>query len=159
MPDKIIAISRQYGSGGREIGARLAKRLNLPFYDREMIALAAKESGISGDFFEGPEQGSYLFRDFSLGIALEPPLNDKVYLAQHAIIHSLAAKGPCVIVGRGAGGVLKNAVARLNVFLYADIEVRMRRAIDVYGDNPHKIKEHIAAITKGVLHTLSFIQE
>lgn len=148
MQNKVITISRQYGSGGRQIGARLAQRLNLPLYDREMIALAAERSGISDDLFEEVEQRDYLFRDLLPGIAAEPPLCDKVYLAQRAVIHSLAAKGPCVMVGRGAGGVLKDVVPLLNVFLYADIELRARRAVEEYGDAPHKIKEHIEAIDK-----------
>lgn len=148
MENKIITISRQYGSGGREIGKRLAKRLHLPFYDREIIALAAEQSGISGDFFEKPEQRNYLFRDFPVGVAFEPPLHDRVYLAQYAVIRALAAKGPCVIVGRGAGGALRDDVPLLNVFVYADIESRKRRAIEEYGDSPNKIKEHIDAIDK-----------
>lgn len=148
MENKIITISRQYGSGGRQIGACLAKRLNIPFYDKEMIGLAAKESGISSDLFEGAEQGDYLFRDFSSNVVFEPSLSDKIYLAQHGLIQSLAAKGPCVIVGRGAGGILKNAAPLLNVFVYADIEIRRERAIEEYGDSPHKIKEHVEAIDK-----------
>lgn len=148
MENRVIAISRQYGSGGRQIGACLAQRLHIPFYDREMIALAAKQSGILGGFFEEPEQGSYLFRNFAGAAAAEPPLEDRVFLAQCDVIRSLAEKGPCVLVGRGAAGVLRDRVPLLNVFVYADMENRAQRAVEEYGDSPHKIKEHIDAIDK-----------
>lgn len=148
MQSRIITISRQYGSGGRQIGERLAKRLGIPFYDKEIIDLAAKQSGIAEDFFVLPEQREYLLRDFSVGASMEPSLGDKVYLAQAAVLRALAEKGPCVIVGRGAGGVLNGAVPLLNVFLYADLETRKQRAVEEYGDSAHRIEERIAAIDK-----------
>ena len=148
MSDKIITISRQYGSGGREIGARLAKRLDIPFYDKEIIILAAKQSGISDDFFNHHEQGDYLFRNFFSGDFVVPSLNDKIYLAQCAVIQALAAKGPCVIVGRGAGSVLKKIAPLLNVFLYADKELRARRTIEEYGEESNQIKERMDSIDK-----------
>lgn len=148
MQNKVITISRQYGSGGREIGACLAKSLNLPFYDKELIALSAAQSGLSGNFFKEPERGDFLFRDFFCGTVFEPSLNDKVYFAQCLAIRSIAAKGPCIIVGRGAGGILKDTTPLLNIFIYADIKTRMQRAVEEYGYSPHKIKEHIDAIDK-----------
>ncbi|MEG1549946.1 MAG: cytidylate kinase-like family protein, partial [Ruthenibacterium sp.] len=112
----IITISRTYGSGGRQIGAKLAQTLGIPFYDKEIIELCAKNSGVSGDFFAHPEQaGSYLLRDFSASILSELPLGDTVYLAQYAAIRTLAQKAPCVMVGRGAGAALKDIASVLNV--------------------------------------------
>ncbi len=149
MENRIITISRQYGSGGRQIGQALAKRLDIPFYDSAIIALAAKESGFAADCFEQAEKnGSYLVRDYATSMSVPLSLLDKVYLAQYSAIKALAQKGPCVIVGRGAGAVLQGQAELLNVFVYADLQTRKRRAIDEYGDNAHKIEEHIAAIDK-----------
>ncbi|MEG1560615.1 MAG: cytidylate kinase-like family protein [Clostridia bacterium] len=149
MEHGIITISRQYGSGGRLIGEKLAERLHIPFYDKEIIELSAKQSDVSGNFFSQPEKsGNYILRDFFSGIPLEMPISDKIYLAQYAVISALAKNGPCVIVGRGAGAALNGVVPLLNIFIYADIETRKRRAIEEYGDNPQKIEEHIASIDK-----------
>ncbi|MEG0369895.1 MAG: cytidylate kinase-like family protein, partial [Hungatella sp.] len=149
MEYQMITISRQYGSGGRLIGAKLAERLQIPFYDKEIIALAAKQSGVSDQFFAQPEQtGALLLRDFTGGNAFGLPLGDQVYLAQADVIRTLAQKGPCVIVGRGAGAALSGMVSRLNVFVYADIAIRKRRVIEEYGEEAHKIEEYIAAIDK-----------
>ena len=148
MQSRIITISRQYGSGGRQIGECLAKRLGIPFYDKEIIALAAIRSGIAEDFFVLSEQREYLLRDFSMGASMEPSLSDKVYLAQTAVLRALAEKGPCVIVGRGAGGALKGTVPLLNIFIYADLKFRKQRAVEEYGDDANKIEERIATIDK-----------
>lgn len=149
MNNRTIAISRQYGSGGREIGARLAERLGIPFYDKEIIALAAKQSGVSGELFGQPEQaGSFILRDFSSGPPLGLSLGDRIYLAQHTVILALAQKGPCVIVGRGAGGTLRDAAPLMYVFVYASMESRKRRAIEEYGDPAHKIEKRMGVIDK-----------
>lgn len=148
MQNKIITIARQYGSGGRQIGECLAKKLQIPFYDRQVLELAAKQSGVDGAFFEQPEQENYAFRDITLGLSYQPPLSDTIYFARSEAIQSLAGKGPCVIVGCGAGSVLEDTIPSLNVFIYAAFETRKQRAIEEYGDHPHKIEEHIATIDK-----------
>ncbi|MEG0640116.1 MAG: cytidylate kinase-like family protein [Clostridia bacterium] len=147
MAKSIITISRQYASGGSLIGAMLAQKLNLPLYDKEIVTLSAKQSGINSDFFVQPEQApSAYLRDFSSGVPSNLPLSDKVYLAQLNVLCALAKSGPCIIVGHGAGVALKELAPLLNVFVYADMEVRKRRAIDEYGDDPHRIEEHMKAI-------------
>lgn len=148
MQNRVITISRQYASGGRQIGERLAERLGIPFYDKQILALAAKQSGVAEDFFVQPERDASGFRDFSIGVFYELPLSDKIYLARNAAIRTLADAGPCVIVGCGGGGALKDTVPLLNVFIYADLEIRKRRATREYGDCAHKIEEHIATIDK-----------
>lgn len=146
---KVITISRQYGSGGRRIGKLLANELNIPFYDRELISLAAGESGIAEEFFENAEQ-SRSASTFSsvLGGKYEPPLSDKVYFAQCDAIRSLAEKGPCIIVGRCADHVLQNRKDVLNVFIYADAALRQKRAVEDYGDAAAKISEKVKFIDK-----------
>lgn len=95
-----------------------------------------------------PEQKDFLFRDFSASCTWEPTLSDKAYLSQCSVIQSLAQQGPCVMVGRGAGCVLKDTAPLLNVFIYADFQTRKKRSIEQYGDNPYKIEEHINSIDK-----------
>ncbi|MEG1547850.1 MAG: cytidylate kinase-like family protein [Clostridia bacterium] len=149
MEHRIITISRQYGSGARLIGARLAEKLEIPFYDKEIIAYAAKESDVSSDFLVQAERGGgSLFRDFFIGASPELTMGDKAYLAQFSAIRMLAEKGPCVMVGRGAGAALDGIVPLLNVFIYADLEQRKRRAVEEYGDAPSKIESCIVAIDK-----------
>ena len=145
----IIAIARQYGSGGRKIGQKVAKDLNLPFYDKELIALAAQESGISKELFEKADEkasnsllyslimGSYTFGNH-VDPAIEMPINDKLFIIQSDIITKAAQEGPCVIVGRCADYVLRECKNVFNVFIYADKFARMDRIVEEYGINPEK---------------------
>ncbi|MEG0780759.1 MAG: cytidylate kinase-like family protein [Oscillospiraceae bacterium] len=146
----IITISRQYGSGGRLIGAKLAEQLHLPFYDKELITLAAGRSSIHASFFENAETkgtGGFVYPS-NPGAPFDLPLRDKVFLAQFAAIREIAAQGPCVLVGRCADHVLKDRADLLTVFLFADMEVRKKRAISEYGDAPEKIQQKITALDK-----------
>lgn len=146
----VVAISRQYGSGGRQIGMELAKRLGIPFYDKEFIAFAAQKSKVSEQFFEQPEQNCMhpALWDIIPGVSYEAPLSDNVFLAQRSAIRELGQRGACVIVGRGAGEALKDLVPVLNVFIHADMESRKQRAIKEYGDSPKQIEAHIIGIDK-----------
>ena len=142
MKKKIITISRQFGSGGRGIGKLLADRLDIPFYDKELIELASKESGIDERIFksEGEETGRFYQVLGAIGYALGSPaggiyeysINDQLYLVQANIIEQLANEGPCVIVGRCADYVLADREDVLNIFLCADMDERLRRVIDEY---------------------------
>ena len=119
----IITISRQYGSGGRLIGQKLAERLGIPFYDKELITLAAEESGFAEHLFEKNDRNitnSLLYSLSMYGNTMglyDMPLNDKLFIAQSKTIQSVAEKGPCVIVGRCADYVLRNKPNVLNVFI------------------------------------------
>lgn len=151
MKHNIITISRRYGSGGRLIGAKLAERLHIPFYDKELINLAAKSSPIHANFFEKAETkgaGSFVYPPLNPGVPFELPLNDKVFLAQFAVIREIASQGPCVIVGRCADDVLKERDDLLKVFIFADMDVRKKRAITEYGDAPEKIEQKITTLDK-----------
>ena len=143
MNDKyIITISRQFGSGGRSIAQKLASKLDIPFYDKELISLAAKESGLNPEVFRSVDEtaANSLLYSLSMGIynlggplAMgDLPVNDKLYILQHQIIKDISAKGPCVIVGRCADYVLKDNPHTINVFIYADMEYRKKRAIAVH---------------------------
>lgn len=136
----VITISRQFGSGGHEVGEKLAKRLELPFYDKELIALAAKKSGFSEEVFADVDEkatssllysmvmGSYAFGTRVPGIN-EMPINDKLFIIQSDIIKKAAAEGPCVIVGRCADYILREHPNCLNVFVHANKSARIKRIV------------------------------
>lgn len=129
----VITISREYGSGGREIGERLAKELALPFYDKELIFMAAKESGLSEEFIKKTEQVKSTSFLYSLYMgAQQLPMSDQVFLVQSKIIRQVAEQGPCILVGRCADYVLRERKDLLNVFIHAPLEYRMRRVRDKY---------------------------
>lgn len=135
----IITISRQYGSGGREIGKRLAERLGIPFYDKELITLAAEQSGYSEHLFEKSDKGATNSLLYSLSMygntmgLYDMPLNDKLFIAQSQTIKNVAEQGPCVIVGRCADYVLRGMPGVLNVFIHSDMESKVKRVIEEYG--------------------------
>ena len=120
----IITIARQYGSGGHEVGERLAEKLNIPLLDKELIAMAAKKSGLSEEVFEKADEkagssllysmvmGNYTFGSRITGIN-EMPINDKLFILQSDIIKSAADKGPCVVIGRFGDYILRDKDARV----------------------------------------------
>lgn len=140
MQGKIITISRQCGSGGHSIGSELAKKLDVPFYDKEIIEMAAKESGFHQEFVE--EQGEHMNGSMLFNIAHHvayagrgsykdyQPLQDQLYFTQVKVIKELAEKGPCVIVGRCADYILRDRNDVLNVFIHADMEHKKNRCLE-----------------------------
>ncbi len=156
---KVITISRQYGSGGREIGDKLAKELGVKFYDNEIITRAAKESGYAEAAFHRAEEKATNSLLYSIAMGLNSygnqdfgfsnlSLDDRIYLAQAEIINKIAAEGPCVIVGRCADYVLRNNPNLVNVFIWAKIENRVKRAITMYGMPEQKAEDQILKIDK-----------
>ena len=124
MSDLIITISRQNGSGGREVGKILADLLGIRCYDQEILAEAANESGISLQEIERKEERTSRTNMFFYGI----PAPNPVFVAQSKAIETLAANGPCVFVGRCADYVLHDRSDVINVFVKAPMEVRVARS-------------------------------
>ncbi|HCK88506.1 MAG TPA: cytidylate kinase [Erysipelotrichaceae bacterium] len=144
MSGKIITISRQFGSGGRTIGKKLAAELGIPCYDSEIIAEIAKKSGFDQDYVrENSEYTSEtgLFAALS-GVDFYGHSNrDEIWITQCRVIRELAEEGPCVIIGRCADYVLKEDHDLLKVFIYSDMESRAKRIVEQYGEsnvNPEK---------------------
>lgn len=148
---KIITISRQYGSGGREIGKKLADQLGIPFYDNEIISRAAKETGFSETAFEAVEDKATNSLLYSIAMGMNVftnqdagfvglSLDDRIFLAQSNVIRKVAEEGSCVIVGRCADYILKDFDNVINIFISADLDFRIKRSIEV--DN--LTKEHAA---------------
>ena len=140
----VITISREYGSGGRAIGEKLAKELGIPFYNKELILMAAKESGLSEEYIKKTEQmksTSFLYGLYMGAQAL--PMNDQIFLVQSKIIREIAEEGPCVIVGRCADYILRERNDLLNVFIHAPLAFRAERAKTVYGKDAGNMEDFV----------------
>lgn len=155
----IITIGRQYGSAGLEIGKRLAEELGVNLYDKEMLKRAAKESGLCEELFETHDEkptNSFLYSlvmdTYSLGYSsssyADMPINHKVFLAQFDTIKKIADEGPCVMVGRCADYALEDRKDVINVFIYADMDQRIRRIAQKYDLTDAKAKDIIVKTDK-----------
>lgn len=163
---KIITISREYGSGGSAIGKIVAEKLGWKYYDKQLIDLAADESGLSPKFIEKSEQSlsSGWLYNMMLGsnyssnyaTATTPntlPLVDQIYNAQRTIILKVAKESPCVIVGRCADYILHTSEEFadsdiLKLFVYANPDDRIKRAIEAYGIPEKDAKKTITQVNK-----------
>lgn len=140
QPGVIITIARQHGSAGKQIGKLVAQRLGIPFYYKEMIALAAHESGLDAEFISDIHKNSPdLLRDLYLSTGAVCRAID----AQKKIIQRIADNGSCVIVGRAAGYVLRDYGNVVRVFIHAPVKYRMRHVMEIYGDTPAEAKRNI----------------
>ena len=155
MKPFIITIERQYGSGGKTVGKMLAKKLNIPFYNREIVTMASDESGINPVFFSDERlKPNFVERLKNRGrdTAVQ---NDsrEAYLADDAlfehqvkVIQRLANEGPCVIVGRCADFVLKGRKDVVRVFVHADDEFCLEQAMKVNSLSENQVKKKIAEV-------------
>ena len=136
MKNRIVTISRQFGSGGRTIGKTVAQQLGIPCYDAELIQAIAQESGFSESYIRDAGEytpGSFLssaFSDRSFG----PTNEDQLWVIQYDIISKLAQEGSCVIVGRCADFILRDKADCLRVFIHADMDFRAKRIVREYGE-------------------------
>ena len=155
----IITIARQYGSGGHDVGKKLAEELNIPFYDKELLERAAKDSGFCQEIFENYDEkptNSFLYSlvmdTYSMGYSsaafAEMPLNHKIFLAQFNAIKDIAKEGPCVIVGRCADYALADFPNVVNVYLYADMKDRIARIARRHDLTDAKAKDMIQKTDK-----------
>ena len=155
----IITIGREYGSAGREIGYKVADYFGIKLYDKEMLARAAKESGICQELFETHDEkptSSFLYSlvmdtyslGYSAGSYADMPINHKVFLAQFDTIKKIASEGPCILVGRCADYALEDFDNVLSVFIHADMNARIRRIARIYDLTAAKAKERIVKTDK-----------
>ena len=143
MKKTIITISRQFGSGGRTIGRKVAEKLGIPFYDKELVEQVALESGFAPKFVEehgehspGKSLLSYAFAPQGVpGVMKGLSTADFLWNIQCGVILQLADQGPCVIVGRNADYILKDREDVLHVYIYADMDYRAERIVRLYGDS------------------------
>lgn len=138
----IITIGREYGSGGGEIGRRLAKYFDIPCYDKELLTIVAKESGYCKEYFEKYDEKplkvlSYFgYESYSNTL----PINHQLFLKQFHLIQKLASEKSCIFVGRASDYVLREFNNVVNIFIHGDFEFRRKRAII-----EHSVKEDISA--------------
>ena len=155
----IITIGRQFGSGGKEIAEKLGESLQIPVYDKEMLAVAAKDSGICQELFESHDEkptNSFLYSlvmdTYSMGYSpnayMDMPINHKVFLAQFDAIKKLANEGPCILVGRCADYALDSYDNCLSVFIHANLDARIRRIARMYDLTDAKAKDMIVKTDK-----------
>ncbi len=137
----VITIAREYGSGGRFVGELLAKKLGISFYDKKLIRLSAKESGLSeyyvGNVDEKKKSGNF-----------ENNNDDRLFIAETKVIENLATRESCIIVGRCADYILKDNEDTVNLFLYSDDENKIKRAVNFYGLKEEDALKEINKINK-----------
>lgn len=156
----IITIGRQFGSGGHEIGVKLAKKLNIPFHDKDMIDMAAEKLNISLKAAKEADEAdidrflayyaitpisyssSYTADDFP------PPISDRIFRAETEIIKKFAERSSCVIVGRCADDILRDEPGLISVFIAADKRDRIRRIAEKYHLSDHKASERIKKVER-----------
>lgn len=151
----IYAIGRELGSGGYTIGKKLAERLGIKIYDKELLEHAAKESGYCREIFESHDErptNSFLYSivmdtysggNFSSTPFLDMPLNHKIFLAQFDTIKNIAASKSCVIIGRCADYALADNPDCLSVFVRADLETRIRRVSERFDISENRARDMI----------------
>lgn len=153
MGNYVITIGREFGSGGLDIGRKLSEKLGIHCYDKELLQLAAKESGFCEEIMQNHDErptnsflyslvmDTYFASGFGTTSYLDMPLNHKVFLAQFDAIKNLAKKESCIMVGRCADYALEGHPKCLNVFIHADVPFRIQHLMETYGWDEGKTKE------------------
>ena len=143
---RIITIGREYASGGRTVGKLISEKLGIPFYNKEILHMAAEKLNMSADDVKNADETAANSLLYSISLmnnlssASSLPINDRIFIEEREVIKSLAEQGPCGIVGRCADSILKEIRDDvLNVFIYADSDARAKRAIDEYGESPDTV--------------------
>ncbi|MBQ4280188.1 MAG: cytidylate kinase-like family protein [Rikenellaceae bacterium] len=156
-PNFVIAVGRQFGSGGREIGKQLAARFGIGYYDKELMKLAAKESGVTEEFFEKADERTPGTLMHALSVALtmgggafqsNALSGENLFRFQSEVIRQLAAEQSCVIVGRTADYILRANPRCVNIFVHAPMEVRVGRIATLQDLSPRKAEELIRKTDK-----------
>ena len=143
---RYVTIEREYASGGAQVGRLVGQALGVPVYGREILEMAAQEGGTTPEYMEHLEEtdtNSLLYSLVAMAKTTQGQLpqisqTDQLNLLESQIIQRLAQEGPCVLVGRCAGWVLRERQDVLQVFVHADRETRLRRAQEEYGVSPDK---------------------
>lgn len=145
MKNRVITISREFGSGGRTIGKRVAEELGIPCYDNELLLEIAKESGFQENYVEeaGEDASGGFLSNIFCHRGSTPNNADYLWQIQYRIISELAEKSPCVMVGRCADYILQDKADCLRVFIHADMAFRAERIVKVYGEREESPEQRI----------------
>ena len=152
MAKRIITISREFGSGGRFIGEEVAKKLGIKYYDKDIIAQIAEQSGFSPEYITeraelSPKKGLFAYA-FSGRDVTGKSIEDMVYEAQRKVILEIAEKESCVIIGRNADFILKDRDNVLNVFIHGDMPEKVARICKLYNVTEEESEKMMADIDK-----------
>ena len=160
MGNKVYTIGREFGSMGHLVGEKLAERLGIKCYDKELLQKAAKESGFCEEIFENHDEkptSSFLYSlvmdtyssgGYSTAPFLDMPLNHKVFLAQFDAIRNIAENESCVIVGRCADYALENNPDCINIFIHADLDDRIKNVSKRMDITEHKARDLVQKTDK-----------
>lgn len=151
MGKKIVTITRQYGSGGREIGKRLAEQLGVEFFDNKLLDHAADHSGIHKSHFEENDEkrpNSFLYLLSTTYGQGGVPFDDTLFFAQLNSIQKIASEQSCVIIGRCADYALRDFEGVVNIFICAPFEDRVKRAIEIYDIAEKHAADYVKRIDK-----------
>lgn len=150
----VITIGREFGSAGHTIGKKLAKELGIPYYDKELLARAAKDSGLCEEVFEHHDErptSSFLYNlvmdTYSFGYNMasfsDMPISHKVFVAQFDAIKKIADEGACIIVGRCADYALSDRDNVLKIFIHADLDYRIKRIAEIHNLTLEKARDKV----------------
>lgn len=160
MDNFVITIGREFGSGGLDVARKLSDKLNVKYYDKELLAMAAKESGLCEEIFENHDEkptnsflyslvmDTYSVSGYTSAPFLDMPLNHKVFLAQFDAIKKLAEKESCIIVGRCADYALAEHPNCISVFIHADMDFRINHVMETFDLTKEKAKDMIQKTDK-----------
>ena len=151
MANKVITITRQYGSGGREIGQKLADAMGVEFFDNKLLEIAAGDSGIHKSHFEENDEkrsNSFLYLLSTTYGQGGVPFDDALFFAKMEAIRKIASEQSCIIIGRCADYALRDFSKVLNIFISAPLEDRVKRAKEVYGIAEKHAADYVKRIDK-----------
>ena len=144
--NRVITISRQFGSGGREFGIKLANALGLPCYDKELISMAAEDSNLPAEFMRHHEESAPGLLSRTLYSYYQMPMTDQIYIAQSNLIKRLAQEGPCVIIGRCSDVIVEDSI---KIYVHAPLAKRVERKLSMdTGISAEKMEEHVKVTDK-----------
>ena len=144
----IITISREYGSGGRYVGKLVADKLGLKLYDKQFVEVLAKETGLSEEYIENNEQKRSTLATLNDGYYFGLNNADELFLKETKLIKEVADRESCVIIGRCANFVLKDREDVVKIFIYSDMENKIKRATEFYGLDKSKAEKEIKSLNK-----------
>ncbi len=167
MAEKVlITIGRQFGSGGREIGERVAEMLGIKVYGKELITMAAEKNGVSADYLRRVDEKATNSLLYSLAMGtsiygarnfgIDMPVNDQLFVTQTELIKEIAEQGSAVFIGRCADYVLRNEPSRISFFIHADNEARIRRVCKRHDIGREEAKDLIAKTDKRRVNYYNF---
>lgn len=144
----IVTVSREYGSGGRYVGRLIADKLGIKFYDKEFITKVAQETGFSEEYIENTEQRTDILSSLNNGYYFGLNNADELFIQETELIKKLANEKSCVIIGRCADFILKDNANAIKVFIYSNMENKIKRATEIYGIDRFQAERQIKQIDK-----------